>query len=341
MKNLEQLATEISELYSGLEDIVVPAEQISLQENGLLDTGKSRFPVTREASEQFSKLLKVPAEFYLTLEPDLRSAIFNRRFQARVAEHNLGQDIRISLNENNHIIGYDDPKLLKISPATLMETMNSMLPEGLSAQQIEISRLHINSGTLSFSCFSPQIESQPRVGDIINGGIDVHHSISGEFGTQVRCYLRRQICSNGACIHICEDEKKVRARRLHNGRFDDKDMVSQLERLFKEAWLQLDGKLQAVKELLNKERPSLDFLRRQRTRFSLNNRILREIEIALNQDEAGPTNTQYDFFNALSRVASHDELLTLRQRRIMMFMAGEFSQINIHICPQCHTWLLN
>lgn len=340
MENLDQLTQKISKLYGGLKSFVVSTQQIALTENGLLNTGKNEFALSREASEQFARFLKIPGDFYLTLEPDLRSLIFNRRFKAKAVEGGIGPDVRITLNQDNHIIGYDDPKLLKINPMTLMEVVSNSLPQGLSAQQVEVSRLHLSSTILSFSCYSPQIESQPRVGDVINGGIDVHHGASGEFGTQIRCYLRRQICSNGACTHICEDEKYVRARRLANGRFDDKDMVDQIQRLLKEAWAQLDGKLEAIKGLLSRDRPSLDFLRQQRTRFSLNNRVLREVEIAMNQDELGPTHTQFDLFNAISRAATHSDPLSLRQQRRMMFMAGEFSQQDVHRCPHCGSWLV-
>lgn len=339
MQNLSQLTQQIREQYAGLLSIIVPTEQISLTENGLLYTGKNEFPLAHEASEQFARLLKIPANFYLTLESDLRAIFFNRRFPTKRADGSMGHDLRFTLNKEKQLIGYDDPKLLKINPMRLMEVVNSSLPKGLMAEQIEVSRLHLASNMLSFSCYSPQIECQPRVGDIVNGGIDVHHSASGEFGTQVRVYLRRKICQNGACAHICEDERQVRARRLTNGRFDDRDMINQIGRLLTEAWSQIDAKLQAVKDLLDKKRVSVDFLRQERTRFSLSNRILTSIENATGQDEIGPTGTQYDFFNAISRIATHDDSLSLRQRRRLMFMAGEFSQQDVHRCSQCGSWV--
>lgn len=85
---------------------------------------------------------------------------------------------------------------------------------------------------------------------------------------------------------------------------------------------------------------SVDFLRQQRTRFLLNNRILQAIEEAIRQDEIEPTNTQYDWFNAISRVATHDELLNFRQRRTLSRMAGEFSQYTAHQCRQCGSWIM-
>ncbi len=166
------------------------------------------------------------------------------------------------------------------------------------------------------------------------------HYLTGELGTQIHCYLRRLICSNGAITHICNDDKQIRARRLHNGRFDEKDMLEQIGRLLTKTWEQLDTKLNAVAHLLDKKKVAVDFLRQQRTRFSLSNRVLRQIEGAIGQDEIGPTNSQYDWFNALSRVATHDERLSFRQRRTLSRVAGEFSQHTAHQCSQCGNWIV-
>lgn len=340
-QTLPQLAEQIAENSSQLRTFVVPAQRISMTEDCLLDTGKNKFTLTLEVLEQIAHDIKASRGFYLNLAPDLRAMLFNRLFLAMWQKYSASRNLRFTLNKNGQVISYDNPKLLRIDPVALMNVVNDSIPEGLSAEQIRVSRLYHSNSKLSFSCFSPQITAEPRVGDIINGGIDIHHSTSGEFGTQVRCYLRRLSCENGACTHICKDEKHLRARRLANGRFDQKDMVNQLHRLFTEAWVQLDEKVQAVRRLLDKEKVSTDFLRQQRTRFSLNNEMLREIEIAVNHDELGPTNTQYDIFNAISRVATHSEALSLRQRRRLMFMAGEFSQQDVHRCSQCGSWIVS
>lgn len=116
-------------------------------------------------------------------------------------------------------------------------------------------------------------------------------------------------------------------------------MAQQQQRLLERTWRQIDSKLRAISNLLKKERVSGGFLRQQRTRFSLSNRVLTSIEKAVDQDEMESTGTQYDLFNAISRVATHDDSFSLRQQRRLMFMAGEFSQQDVHKCPQCGSWL--
>jgi hypothetical protein len=339
-QNLAQLTQQIADEYAGSTSYVVPTGQISLTEAGHLRTGRNEFTVRREASEQFAHLLEIPTPFYLKLEPDLRALLFNRRFAAFAADRGFGRDVQIRLDKGRQVVGYDDPGLLRISPVKLVEAMNFSLPTGLSAEQVGVADFNLSPGHLHVSLFSPERVAEPRPGDYINGGIDVMHYMTGELGTQVHCYLRRLICSNGAITHVCSDNRQVRARRLANGQFDEKDMLNQISRLFLGAWGQVSVKLDAVGTLLNTKRVSMDFIRQQRTRFSLNNRILKAIEWAVREDELGSTDTQFDWFNALSRVATHTDRLTARQRQTLGRMAGEFSQHTIHRCSECGSWIV-
>ena len=340
MWSLLQLTKEISEQYASSRSFVVSSEQISFTESGLLNTGKNEFILALDGSKQFARRSKVPVNFLHRLDIDLRATILDRCFHNAVANGTIGHEIRIDVNKENQVIGFDASKLLKIDALTLLQVVNDTLPKNknLSTEAILVSRLYMNPTILSFSCFSPELESQPRVGDTVNGGIDIHHSITGELGTQVRCYLRRLCCENGACTHICEGDKHIRARRLPNGRFDEHDMIRQIQRVVTQVWIQLNDKLEAIKILLDEPRVSPSLLRQQRTRFSLSDRVLRAIEQAIDADELGPTRTQYDWFNAISRVATHDASLSLRQRRVLMFMSGELSQTNARMCDKCGSW---
>ena len=340
-QNLSQLTEQIAKAYAGTVGYLVPAEQIGLTNSGYLRTGKNEFPVRREASEQFARLLEIPVPFYLKLEPDIRVLIFNRRFRRFAADAGIDHDIRIHVDENKQVVGYDDPRLLRISPLKLVESINSSLPPGLSAEQIGVSEFDFSPEHLHVSLVSPERVAEPRPGDYINGGIDIIHYTTGDLGTQIHCYLRRLICANGAITHVCSENRQARARRLLNGQFDEKDMLNQIRRLILEAWGQVDAKLQAITTLLSMERVAMDFIRQQRTRFALNNRVLRAVERAVREDEFGPTGTQFDWFNALSRVATHDDLISFRQRRTLGRMAGEFSQHTIHRCSQCGSWVVS
>lgn len=339
MDNLIQLTERVKETYGALPSYEVSSEKISLTDAGCLDTGKNQFPVLFESLDQLADKAHIPTHFFQKLPPDLQAMLFNRCWQHVISDGVIPGRMRVNLNAANQVIGFDDPQLLRISLVTLMEVMQSSLPKELSPEQISIARFDSTPHRLWISCFSPNIEGQPQPGDIVNGGVDVVHYLSGDKGSQISCYLRRLRCTNGLVVHVCREDRPLRARRLPNGRFDEADMLAQIQRLLREAWAQLPAKLQAIEGLLHKDRMPIEYLRQQRTRFSLNDRMLNAIGRALHADEFGTTGTQYDIFNALSRVATHDDSLTFRQRRTLSRMAGEFSQQTAHKCQKCGQWV--
>lgn len=339
MENLSLLSEKVANNYRGFKSYVIPSEQISLTETGLFSTGKNEFPLAFEGLDQFASIAEIPKSFFRTLESDIRAMLFNRRFKARFNDKKIPRNIRINLNNESHIIGFDDPKLFRINPVKLMDTIISSLPKNLSAEKVGVGRAEIGTNMLHISCFSPENVTEPRPGDVVSGGVDILHHVSGDSGTQVNCYLKRLVCSNGAIAHICQNEKSLRVRRLNNNQFDQEDMLSQIKDRLGKAWVEINEKLEAIETLTKKERTTLDFLEQQRTRFSLNKNMLNAIEKAIYQDELGPTGTQYDIYNALSRVATHNRRLTFRQHRMLSRLAGEFSQQDFHKCDKCGSWL--
>jgi len=79
-QTLSQLTEQVAKDHSQVRSFVVPAQRISMTEDGLLDTGKNNFPLTPEASEQIAHDIKAPKFFFLTLERDIQAELFNRRF---------------------------------------------------------------------------------------------------------------------------------------------------------------------------------------------------------------------------------------------------------------------
>lgn len=318
----------------------MPTDKIWLTETGKLFTGKNEFPVSMEGYDQLAHVADIPRPFFKKLDPDFQAIVFNHCFLKSAVVTKFGRNIRLDLDENQRVIGFDDPRLLRITSTRVIEAVCASLPQRLSPEEIEVQRPKLTPRYIHFSCFSPKIIEEPRRGDIINGGIDVVHNLTGDSGTQVLCYVRRLACTNGATAHVCRESKQLRARRLPNGQFDETDMLQQICRVLTETWAQLDEKLAAVKGLLNKDRIPIDLIRQQRTKFSLNDRMIKAIESALHKDEIGPTNTLYDMFNALSRVATHDVLLNSRQQRTLSRMAGELSQQTAHKCDKCGQWVV-
>ena len=340
MHNLEQLTEQIRNKYSTMLSYTIPTNSIKMVDAGHLYTEKNEFVLQNQVLEQLAEIARIPTHFFMRIPTDMQTTIFNRCFQMARDEGYISDDIVVHLNSNKEVIGLDKPDLMRISPVKLMDAITNSLPQELSAKNVKIASFDSTLRLVKLSCFSPTVASEPRPGDIINGGIDVVHYLSGDAGTQISCYLRRLVCCNGAITHVCGEDKHLRARRLRNGRFDEADMVNQICKVLSQAWSQLEEKLNAVKGLLEKSRVGMNFIRQQRTRFSLNNRILDAIEEAIYHDEIGPTNSQYDIFNALSRTATHLNSLTFRQQRTLSRMAGEVTQQSVHKCDRCGQWII-
>ena len=340
MQTLAQFIQQIEEQYADVHTESFLTEKIGMSNLGSLCAGDQQLRLSAEAECQFARRLSIPPAFLPTIEPDIRAMLFNRRLQGELAAGTIPAEMHLIVDKDRRVLGFDDPLLLKLTATSLLQLVLSSVPPHLSAERIEVSRVDCSPTILSFSCFTPQKAIEPRVGDVVNGGIDVHHTITGESATQIRCYFQRLVCKNGATVHICRDGKRARSRRLSTSTFAQVDMVMQIRGLLVTAWQQIDDKLDAMTKLLEQPPVSFQFLDRQRTRFSLNNDIIQAIENAIDDDELAPTDSPLDLFNAMSRTATHEESLSLRQRRTLMYMAGEFSQHHVRLCSQCGSLIM-
>lgn len=339
-QSLAQTVEMVAREYAGHRSVIERVRNMTLTDGGHLRSGYGAYPLAHSAEEQLAHILGMPTWFYSRLDGDLRSAYFSRHFVPRTDVLGVPPELRIHIDGRQQIIGFDDPRLLRISPPRLMDVVTDTLPRGLSAEQIRVAVFSASADRFHINLISPDMRKEPRVGDVINGGIDVLHHAAGGRGTQVHCYLRRLVCSNGAIVHVCNGRTKIRSRRLPNGRFDEQDVLRQMGRVLSQAWGQVEEKLAATVSLLGQRAISMEFLRQQRARFSLSNRTLDAIEQALQADELEATNSRFDWFNAISRVASHHTPLSFRQRRILARIAGELSQLHVDRCSECGRWFV-
>ena len=205
MQTLNQFAEQVRQSYSNQCALPFLTEQVVLEDSGTLRAGARDYTLSPEALAQFAQLSGISIKAFLAIDPDLRAEHFNRRLREKRAGGKFGSEIHLTFDKDGRILGFDKRGLLKIVAAGLIQIVMVSLPAGLPPGRVEVSRIHCSPTILSFSCFTLQEAIAPRAGDVVNGGIDVHHSITGEFATQIRCYLRRLVCKNGATVHICRN----------------------------------------------------------------------------------------------------------------------------------------
>jgi len=171
MKTVSQLAGQLKKTYGSQRDYSVPSENISLTDTGYLETGKNGFHVPFNSLDELAEWACIPKPFHRELPPDLQSSLFNGCWQRAISDGKLPRRIRVRLDGEKRFIGFDDRQLLRVSPPRFVELLEDSLPQGLSSEQIEVARCDPTPRRLWLSFFSPDIEDQPRPGDIINGRI--------------------------------------------------------------------------------------------------------------------------------------------------------------------------
>lgn len=202
---------------------------------------------------------------------------------------------------------------------------------------LRVDRFHLD-GFVSLSLVSPSMRTEPRPGDLVHAGTDLHHSETGMCATQVTTYLSRLVCSNGLLIRVCEHNKALRVRR---DSFTDREaLLGRIRRMAELAWAEMDLKLGILKQLaqerVDDQADVIEKLARGHG-LPVTRRQVGELLKALDDDELGNGGTLYDIVNAFSRVGTHSNGRPLAWRRGMMFVSGAILGDRLERCPRCRS----
>jgi len=202
-----------------------------------------------------------------------------------------------------------------------------------------VAKLHLTATEFELTCHTGKLTAEPRPGDVLHGGITIRHSQAGNSTTVILSYLHRLVCSNGLTQRVCLQGRPSRTKRTKAGNTAQR-MLEAIKRQVRQAWAQLDQRLEGMGELLNHPLEVDELPEGLRRRWSINRRVAAEVAQALQNDELGRTRTEYDLVNAISRVATHSQHLAPRYARHLCLAAGMFAQRHVHQCPMCGSWLL-
>ncbi len=326
---LGQLVPRIAGAYAAQREVLLSAEQISLSSDGRLEGVNGALPLNHDAWCDVGRLLGLRPTVLTALEVEERVFVLRRRLPREGPPR-----LRIVIAQDQ-AVGIEDARLARLSPEQVADVLSTAKPHALTAEQITIGRLETEPDVLHIELWSDAIATEPRPGDIINGGIRVEHPIVGPSATQVHCFLRRLVCENGAVAHICLTNGHARSRRLPPK--DCTGMVRQLWNLADAAWRQVEQKLADVRALLDQPLPKVAAL--ERAGFS--KKVVATIELAMQHDELPPTGTLYDLANAMARVGTHedDALLPPRQRRALLLAAGDLHHWFAGRCSHCGSFV--
>ena len=341
MATLSETKRAVTERFGGLSRIRVPPEELVLRDDGVLSVSHDSYQLHRTALASLARFAGLPAHVVTDrLTSEERAFVLQGRIM-RPSEHAFPECLRLTIDDDT-VIGLDDAHLLSVDVLEIIEIVERTLPKGLTAEEISIDRISTSGHAVELTVFTPLIEREPRLHDVVNGGVYLRHPAVGEYATEVRCYLRRLVCKNGMVAHVCVGSRQARTRRLRADQFSLDEVRRQIEFLLTQAWDQVGVKAEALAGLLDQPPVDQGIFHRLRSRFSLNQQMIEAIRAAEFEDEKAPTDSFFDFIMALSRVATHPRaglVMTPRQQRTLMRAAGEMSQNHVHRCPSCGTWV--
>lgn len=207
------------------------------------------------------------------------------------------------------------------------------------AGTMEVQELEIEDEAFRLDIVSPSVSNEVRPGDVIQAGVRVEHAYTGERATTVMAFVVRLLCANGMVHRECLGTRETaRTRRLDTGRHDaEARQVDQVRRLVVKTRQGLAEKLEGIRRLAQEradERQLEQFLRQARMHS-------RRVMDQLRQSWAteGDERTAFGLFNALTRMATHGNELSARQRAMLARLAGIYANRHVHLCPNCFSIL--
>lgn len=207
---MQDFATELLRQKDAMRDFMVPAQQITLTEEKALvlrrgdDTTES-FGVTQNFHRQLGTALDIPAKYYdkmLAAAPSLLADNVNTWLADRESNQlirTLDGNARAFLSDSyrridNHMIAMHTLPLLSDIPG------------------IEYASMQVTESRMYIKVLNPRLTTEVVPGDVVQSGILISNSETGQGSVQVMPLIYRLVCSNGMVV------KDMGQRRNHIGR---------------------------------------------------------------------------------------------------------------------------
>ena len=287
-----------------------------------------------EGLQRLCRHFSAPAEYLDRLPARLRDSLLAHHLAA------MG-DGEGRLNDRSSRIVYRNGTFIDVIRADLHtlgshEVLNAVRDGfGSDSDTFEVQRLEIGHEAFRLDVVSPRVSTEVRRGDVIEAGISLEHSYVGERATTVMAFMTRLVCTNGTVHRECVGSRQTtRTRRLNADRADAGMLqIEQITRMTRDVREKLGSTLDSIRKLADKKaelREMEQFLRQARMHSGGLVSRLRDAWVT-----EGSERTAFGLFNALTRLATHDTGLSVRQRAILARLAGIYANSSTHICPHC------
>lgn len=335
MATLSQVKETLAERRRRRSKVDVPSMALRLDDCGQLCVEGRSFQIEGKAWADLAKGASIPPGFFKSSLPDVQAYLFNRLYPARVRLKNVADNASLTIEDGDRVVGITTKRLALFSGDEVLEIALAEMPRAIEEDRLKVPHFRLN-GNLRVSFVSPQIVTEPRVGDIVHGGIDIHHSDTAEFGTRIESYLLRLACGNGMLSRVCQHNAETPARIRRASEENREHTRTRIAEMARTAWRELDAKMEAAHRLARESVEDVEHLVEsvaERLRFP--ERLVQEIREALGQDEIGRSGTLWDLIGAFSRVGTHLERLSAATQRYLQELCGDLIGERIDQCPTC------
>jgi hypothetical protein len=190
-ESLVTLSQEIERIETVKKDFLVPTKDAEMIEDSFIHFGgKEDFKIDDLAHNQLSSYTGIPKKYYDRMEaiPGLRTQNVNAWL------HNNTEDRRLVRTLDNRVraILSDSYK-----PVDHMLILKAFLPAIYEHTDLMVKASALTSSRLYLQIVFPKIEGEVEKGDIVQAGITLTNSETGQGAVDISTFLYRLICKNG------------------------------------------------------------------------------------------------------------------------------------------------
>jgi hypothetical protein len=253
-------------------------------------------------------------------------------FAAHAARGDFGA-APVLVIRNRELVTIARGELLSLPNSDVIRAVQDAL--GNDSESLSVAQIGGDPDCLDVELVSASQAISVRTGDIVQSGLHIMHRRFSDEATLVEAFVYRLVCSNGMTRRECSG---LRTRKLPIDFPNNRALqINQIRRLTQETWKGLRVQREALRATSERRVHVEELLTRWIHRARISPRLMARVLAAWQAE--GSEETHYGAVNALTRVATHDLSLSLRQRRVLASLAGLLAFSEVHICPRCFSVL--
>jgi hypothetical protein len=330
--NLDDCKQTIERYEGELQRLEVDVNKLRFEGDSLW-ANDSKLGIDDNCIARLARRAAAPSIYLKRLDPNVRATLLQYHLDAG----HFGPE-RLSITYTpTHLINIGSDSLTSLNGT---EVINAIVDGvGTESRDLSVHGFSFSDQGFQLDVLGYHTREEVLPGDVVQGGLRITYSVLGEHAVWVEGFIVRLLCANGMTHRECVSRRPPRTRRLPLTNHNAKQLQSdQLRRLAAGEWEKLTAKLQALHSLSEERIEFEPMLGRWLERARLSQRRLMPLLLDARQHEVN-NDTNYAAVNALTRVATHNEQLTVRERRTLARLAGLLAFRRLHFCPRCFSVL--